>query len=209
MYDSIQENNQIISSSSSSSTTTTNPSRDFPPLPAYPPLSSLISNSPVSSEQSSSSGISQTLADTINQMFNGKKTFLDTVRERRKARQEMIARLIKRFNFIDSENCSTESQNEKSSGDDGLHDGVITSETSLARKSIILHSNFDPNDDSQFQDEIERILNLQEDEEEEVDEFEDEEAIPQEISEENEKKSTQDIIAESTDASVGSEKDLI
>lgn len=158
MYDALQESDVTLSSSSTSAT---NPSREFPPLPTYPsPAASTYS---INFPPEPTSGMSQSLVDTIHQIFDGKKTFLDTVRERRKARQEMISRLFQRFTFAETDPNVDLMTNETNSNNE---ESPNTNE-SLARKSIHLHSTFDPNDDSQFQDEIERILNLEEDEEDE------------------------------------------
>jgi hypothetical protein len=110
--------------------------------------------------------MSQLLTETIGRIFNEKKTFIESVRERRKIRQQRIRELFQSFHF--SEHDTKEAVAAAAAGDAGdAGGGESAQQISTIRKDPspvpTLHSktsrlSFDPNNESQLQEEIQRIL---------------------------------------------------
>jgi hypothetical protein len=149
--------------------------------------------------------MSQLLSETIGQIFNEKKTFIESVRERRKIRRQRIAQLFQRFQFSEHDSqeavAAAAAGAATTAGEAGAGEGdrseqqdscipdeskgsvnntspaplppATTPHTKTSRLS------FDPNNESQLQEEIQRILDRGDDddllfhEDDSVDEDED------------------------------------
>jgi hypothetical protein len=84
--------------------------------------------------------MSQLLSETIGRIFHEEKTFLETVRERRKLRQQRIYQLFQGFRLTSREQQSTaQGEGQREQGEGGQSSGQ--------------------QEEERFQEEIQRILN--------------------------------------------------
>jgi hypothetical protein len=109
--------------------------------------------SPPSPPGPSSNGMSQLLSETIGRIFHEEKTFLETVRERRKLRQQRIYQLFQGFRLTSREQQSTaQGEGQREQGEGGQYSGQ--------------------QEEERFQEEIQRILNHDNSDDDEDDEEE-------------------------------------
>jgi hypothetical protein len=98
-------------------------------------------------------GMSQLLSETIGKIFHEKKSFIETVRERRKLRQQRLSALFQRFHLTSRDGPGEEKEGTVSEQQAYLEEGKRQREQTVSEEL--------------FQEEIERILNHDDDDEEE------------------------------------------
>lgn len=136
----------------------------------YPPPASQLASQPAQTSADDpggdAPGMSQLLTEIIGRIFNEKKTFIESVRERRKIRRQRIARLFQSFQFTEQDTQGAgapaaatvgEDKNSEQSSSEA-HKSVRTDPSPIPSHLKTNRLSFDPNNEFQLQEEIQRIL---------------------------------------------------